>query len=94
MPWNTKQQEGIRKLLLSFEDRFSKHDLDVGHTHLVEHEIDMADTTPFWCLPQGIPKAFESDGKKTLQKLEELGFICPSTSSWTSPVCFVWKPDE
>ena len=26
--WNTKQQEGIRKLLLSFEDRFSKHDLD------------------------------------------------------------------
>ena len=89
-----KTKEAIRKLLLSFEDRFSKHDLDVDHTHLLEHEIDPADMPPFRCLPWGIPKAFEGDSKKTLPKLEELGFIHPNTSSWASPVCFVWKPDE
>ena len=91
--WNQKQQQQIKHMFLDFEDCFSKHDYDIGQTHLIEHEIDTGPTPPFRSPLRLTPKAIEEEGQTTLKQLEKYKFIRPSTSPWSSPICFVRKPN-
>ena len=91
--WNQEQQQLIKQLFLDFEDCFSKHDYDIGWIHLIEHELDTGPTPPFRSTLRSTPKAIEEEGLATLNKLEKYKYIQPSTSPWSSPICFVRKPD-
>ena len=91
--WNQKQQQQIKQMFLDFEDCFSKHDYDIGQTHLIKHEIDTGPTPPFRSPLRLTPKTIEEEGQATLKQLEKYKFIQPSTNPWSSPICFVRKPD-
>ena len=91
--WNQKQQQQIKQMFLDFEDCCSKHDYDIGQTHLIEHEIDTGPTPPFRSPLRLTLKTIEEEGQATLNQLEKYKFIRPSPSPWSSPICFVRKPD-
>ena len=42
-----EQREDILRLVSSWHDVFSKHDIDVGLTGLVKHRINLTDFSPF-----------------------------------------------
>ena len=44
--WTAKEQAAIKKLLIQYQDVFSKNEFDLGNTHLVEHTIDTGDAKP------------------------------------------------
>ena len=91
--WNQEQQQLIKQLFLDFEDHFSKHDYDIGWTHLIKHKIDTGPTPSFRCTLRSTPKTREEEGLTTLKELEKYKYIQPSTSPWSLPICFVRKPD-
>ena len=91
--WSPKQKALIEKLLLRYQDVFSKNEFDLGKTHLVEHSIDTGDAKPVAQPPRRVPLAFAEDEKKQIGKMLEQGVVRPSKSPWASPVCLVRKPD-
>ena len=91
--WNQEQQQLIKQFVLDFEDCFSKHDYNIGWTHLIKHEIDTGPTAPFRSTLRSTPKAIEEEGLTTLKELEKYKYIQPSTSPWSPPICFVRKPE-
>ena len=44
---NPDSEKSFKELLLNWRDIFSQHDLDLGHTKLAKHRIDLIDETPF-----------------------------------------------
>ena len=91
--WSTEEQTRIRKLLIQYQDVFSKHEFDLGRTHLVEHRIDTGDAKPIAQPPRRVPFAFADAEKERIEKMLEAKLVRPSTSPWASPVCLVRKPD-
>ena len=85
--------EEVTKLLVEFQDTFSKGSTDLGLTSLTEHVIDTKGATPIKQRPRRTPRAFEGEDKAALQKLQEQGSIRPSTSPWASPIVLVRKKD-
>ena len=91
--WSQPQQETIRRMLLQFQDVFSKDDLDIGQTHLMEAEIDTGDAKPIRIRPQPMARSMEEEGRKTIGQMEDRGLIRPSKSPWASNVTLVQKPN-
>ena len=91
--WTAKEQVAIKKLLIQFQDVFSKNEFDLGNTQLVEHTINTGDAKPIAQPPRRVPLAFAEAEKKQIGKMLETGVVRPSTSPWASPVCLVRKPD-
>ena len=94
--WSAKgktvqQQKVIHWLLLKHQSVFSKNENELGHTHLVEHAIDMGDAKPIKQLPNQLPMAYENEDHKVLANLQAQGVIEPSTSPCTSPILLVKK---
>ena len=91
--WSKSQQEAIQKMLLQFQDVFSKDELDIGQTHLMEAEIDTGDARPVRTRPRPMAKSMEEEGRKTIERMEERDLIRPSKSPWASNVTLVRKPN-
>ena len=91
--WSAKEQAAIKKLLIQYQDVFSKNEFDLGKTHLVEHTIDTGDAKPIAQPPRRVPIAFAEAERKQIGKMLETGVVRPSTSPWASPVCLFRKPD-
>ena len=81
----------LATLLNKYGDTFSKDELDLGLTHLIEHAIDTGDARPVKQSPRRIPMAFAGEDKKAVDKLLVQGVIQPSRSPWASPVVLVKK---
>ena len=45
--WPEAEQEQAREMLLKWQHLFAHSDLDLGKTSLIEHQIEVADPTPF-----------------------------------------------
>lgn len=88
-----EDQDAIKSLLIEYADIFSRHDLDLGLTNLVEHTIDVGDAKPVKQPPRRVPLAFAGEDRKALQMWEDQGSIRPSSSPWASPMVFVRKKD-
>ena len=73
--WSQPQQEAIRRMLLQFQDVFSKDDLDIGQTHLMEAEIDTGNAKPVRSRPRPMARSMEMEGRKTIGQMEERGLI-------------------
>ena len=63
-----------------------KHDLDMGKTNLVKHNIVLTDPIPFKEKYRTIPPQLFSEVKAHLQEMLDLGAIRHSKSPWASAI--------
>ena len=88
---NPESEKSFKGLLLNWHDIFSQHDLDLGHTKLAKHRIDLIDETPFKQRHRRIPPTMYDEVKNHLQQLLETGVIRKSHSPWASNIVLVRK---
>ena len=70
---------------------FSKHNLDMGKTNLVKHNIILTDPIPFKEKYRTIPPQMFSEVKAHLKEVLDLGAIRHSSSPWASAIVLVRK---
>ena len=78
-------------------EAFSKNNKDIGHTQLIEMEIDTGDSLPVAQSPYTLPLKHYDWVRQEIETLEKSGVIERSLSRWASPVIVVPKksaPDE
>ena len=88
-----EQQEQGRKLLLEYQDIFSKGEDDIGFCPHVKHRIDLIVETPFKIPHRRIPPSMFKEVKQHLKQLLACGIIRRSFSPWASPVVIARKSD-
>jgi len=90
-PELTEERRGaVMKVLEEFHDVFT----DVpGLTNLGEHSITLTTEEPIHSRPYSLPHSMQKKVEKELDDMLKLGIIEPSTSSYSSPIVFVRKPD-
>ena len=79
------------------QEAFSKNNKDIGHTQLIEMEIDTGDSLPVAQSPYTLPLKHYDWVRHEIETLEKSGVIEQSLSRWASPVIVVLKksaPDE
>ena len=72
---------------------FSKGDMDIGHTNLVEHHIKLDKEEPFKDPHRRIPPGLISEVREHLQEMLDAGVIRNSESPFSSNVVIVRKKD-
>ena len=90
---NDTEKGKLQALLIEFADIFSKHENDLGLTHLIEHTIDVDGAKPIKFAPRKVPLAYAGEDRKALEQMLEKGCIRPSTSPWGAPITFARKKD-
>ena len=78
-------------------EAFLKNNKDIGHTQLIEMEIDTGDSLPVAQSPYTLPLKHYNWVRQEIETLEKSGMIERSLSRWASPVIIVPKksaPDE
>ena len=91
--WSSEDQEKVKELFREYGKLFALDDLDLGHTSIVKHKIELYDYKPFkdryWQIP---PHQYE-EVRKHLNEMLEIGAIRKSNSPWASAVVLVRKKD-
>ena len=85
------QMEKGEKLIEKYSDVFSTSDIDIGHTDIVQHRIELHDDTPFKQRPRRIPPAMFNEVKQHLKQLIDAGIIRRSKSPWSSNIVLCRK---
>ena len=78
-------------------EAFSKNNKDIGHTQLIEMEIDTGDSLPVAQSPYTLPLKHYNWVRQEIETLEKSGVIERSLSRWASSVIVVPKksaPDK
>ena len=71
------QKKQVRSLLTEFSDVFSGRP---NLTHVAAHEIDTGDSLPIRSSPYKVPQKLEEEVNREVEKMLEMGIICPSKS--------------
>ena len=87
------QVSEVQSLLQRWSCVFSKHDLDLGRTDLVEHEIKLNSNVPFKERHRFIPHAMVEEVRTHLREMLDLQVIRKSHSPYASNVVLVRKKD-
>ena len=87
------EQEAVARLLIKYQDVFSKDDFDIGRTKLVKHSIYTGTSAPIKQRPRRAPGMNRSEINKQVKDLLERNLIEPPSSPWASPVVLVAKKD-
>ncbi len=90
-PCTPSQLEKFEQLCAEYADIFSTNHLDVGHTHLIEVDIDTGDSPPIAQAPYHIALRHVDWLREELTKLEEAGVIEQCVSPWASPIIIMPK---
>ncbi|CAI5653216.1 unnamed protein product [Oreochromis niloticus] len=86
----TASEQGLLwQLLLDFKDCFSLSEDDMGHTDLIQHDIDTGDAQPIRMRPRRLPLTRQAAAERALREMQRAGLIEPSTSPWASLVVMV-----
>ena len=91
--WSKDLQEEAKNMLKRNASIFSKHDLDMGRTNLVKHNIVLTDPIPFKERYRRIPPQLFSEVKAHLKEMLDLAAIRHSNSPWASAIVLVRKKD-
>ena len=91
--WSKDLQEKAKNMLRRNASISSKHDLDMGRTNLVKHNIILTDPIPFKEKYRTIPPQMFSEVKAYLKEMLDLGAIRHSSSPWASAIVLVRKKD-
>ena len=91
--WSKDLQEKAKNMLKRNASIFSKHDLDMGRTNLVKHNIILTDPIPFKERYRTIPPQLFSEVKAHLKEMLDLGAIRHLNSPWASAIVLVRKKD-
>ena len=89
--WPEELQIQAKDMLKRNASIFSKHDLDMGKTNLVKHNIVLTDPIPFKEKYRTIPPQFFSEVKAHLKEMLDLGAIRHSSSPWALAIVLVRK---
>ena len=81
----------VAKLLIQYQDSFSRDEWDLGLAHLTEHAIKTGDAPPIKQPPGRVPLAFAEAEEKAIEDLKAKGVIRDSVSPWASPIVLVSK---
>ena len=76
---NAGQQRRLLKLLLQFQDIFSKRPQDLGKTGLAKHEINTGDAVPVRQHPRRLPLAQREEAFKAVEDMQKPGIIDPQS---------------
>ena len=90
-PIDSHWQERFSKLLNRKYQVFSKHDLDIGCTSKVKHQIHLNDEAPFWEGRRRIVPGDYEDVRKHINELLHKGIIRESQSPYASATVVVCK---
>ena len=90
---DSQQKQTIKRLLIDYQDVFSKDKWDLGQTNLIEHTIDVGSAKPLRQAPRRLPPAKQQIVLDEIRDLSKAGLISPSKSPWCSPVVLVTKKD-
>jgi hypothetical protein len=85
------QHDQLKKLLVEFQDVFSKNKSDLGRTGITKHTIDVGDSSPIQQPMRVLPLAKREEATKAVQEMRDQCVIEPSCSPWVSPVVLVKK---
>lgn len=88
-----EEQEQAHALITKWDSVFSKHPLDLGHTTLIQHEINLKDDTPFKDKRRRIPPGLIDELRQHLKEMLACGAIQESNSPWCSNIVCVRKSD-
>ena len=86
------QQSHLNRLLVKYQNTFSKSPYDLGYTSLVEYTIDLIPgTRPIKQRPYRLPLAKRQAVESEIQAMADRNLIEPTNSPWSSPVIIVPK---
>ena len=86
-----KTKSAFEALCEEQHEAFSKNNKDIGHTQLIEMEIDTGDSLPVAQSPYTLPLKHYNWVHQEIEMLEKSGVIERSLSRWASPVIVVPK---
>jgi hypothetical protein len=90
-----KAKNGLRDLLLRYQDVFSQGEQDTGRTNLIEHQIPLKPgTRPVRQPPHRLGPEKEAEVERQVEDLQKRGLIEPADGAWSSPVVLVKKKDN
>ena len=90
---STAENTQLNELLNEYADIFASSSLDLGHTNIIEHEIDTGDARPIKQQPYRVSQAQRVEIDRHISNMLEQKIISVSCSPWSSPVVLVKKKD-
>ena len=84
----------LQKLLMSYQDVFSKSEIDLGLTTIVKHRIDIGEARPFRQQLRRFPPAHVKAISEHVDSMLRQGVIEPACSPYASNIVLVRKKDQ
>ena len=91
--WSEETRASALQVLYDYDSIISKHDMDLGNTTLMKHDIKLDNYKPFKQPYRRIPPHLYGPVKEHLQEMLDIGAIRPSHSPWSSAIVLVQKKD-
>ena len=91
--WTDDLKSKTRELFREYAHVFALESLDMGHTLLVKHKIQLDNYTPFKERYRQIPPNLFEEVKNHLKEMVQVGAIRHSNSPWANAVVLVRKKD-
>ncbi|XP_071580822.1 uncharacterized protein [Temnothorax nylanderi] len=89
---NEAQKEIFTDFLEEYQDVFSE-EIVAGNCGVVEHVINLEDSSPIKQVPRRIPLRMREEVEKIIEEMRKQGVIEESQSPWVSPAVLVRKKD-
>ena len=93
-PEEPEHCQALKTLLEKWKHVFSMNELDLTHTPLIKHHINLTDEQPIKIAHRRIPNNMYEEVKSHLRDMLAAGHISPSKSPWSFPVVLVRKKDN
>ena len=91
--WDKSTQLLAKSVLQDYQDVISQHDMDLGKTDLIKHDIKLDNYKPFKQAFRRIPPHLYDKVREHLKEMLQIGAIRPSHSPWSSAIVLVQKKD-
>lgn len=87
------ERDRLASVIADYADVFVGPDGKLGHTDLVQHEIETSDSRPIKLPLRRLPITQRETAEIEIDKMLEQGIIEPSYSPWAAPIVLVKKRD-